>query len=80
MTIETLRSFFLVCFLINWVFLIFWFVMFAFKRGWIYKMHSRWFKISEDQFDAIHYTGMAIYKLAFIIFNLVPYVALAIVG
>jgi hypothetical protein len=30
--------------------------------------------------DAIHYAGMAIYKIGIILFNLVPYVALLIVA
>ena len=33
-----------------------------------------------EQFDTIHYTVMAIYKMGIILFNLVPDVALLIVG
>ena len=32
------------------------------------------------QFDAIHYAGMTVFKLGIILFNLVPYIALRIVG
>jgi hypothetical protein len=33
-----------------------------------------------EQFDAIHYAAMAIYKIGIILFNLVPYAALIIVA
>jgi hypothetical protein len=39
-------------------------------------MHTRWFKLSVETFDAIHYVGMATYKLGIILLNLVPLLAL----
>ena len=39
-------------------------------------MHGRWFKLSAETFDAIHYSGMAVYKIGILLFNLVPLVAL----
>ena len=36
--------------------------------------------MSAEQFDAIHYAGMAMYKIGILLVNLVPYVALRIVG
>jgi hypothetical protein len=39
-------------------------------------MHTRWFKLSVETFDAIHYAGMATYKLGIILLNLVPLLAL----
>ena len=49
-----------------------------FLRDWIHRIHGRWFKLSAEKFDAIHYTGIMIYKLAIFMFNLVPYLALLI--
>jgi hypothetical protein len=46
----------------------------------MYRMHSRWFRISEERFDAIHYAGMAAYKIGILLFNLAPLVALLICG
>jgi hypothetical protein len=43
-------------------------------------LHGRWFHLSSDQFDALHYAGMAIFKIGIILFNLVPFVVLWIVG
>jgi hypothetical protein len=41
---------------------------------------GRWFHLSVEQIDALHYTGMALYKIGILLFNLVPYIALRIVG
>jgi hypothetical protein len=46
----------------------------------MYRLHGRWFRLSAEQFDALHYAGMAIYKLGIFLFCLVPYLALLIVG
>ena len=43
-------------------------------------MHTRWFKLSVEDFDKIHYIGMAVFKLMILVFNLGPYLALRIVG
>ena len=80
MTLEIVRNALGWCTLINMAFLLIWLIMFIVGRDWIDRMHSRWFRISEERFDAIHYAGMAIFKTAIFLFNLVPYLALRIVG
>jgi hypothetical protein len=42
----------------------------------MFRIHSRWFKLSLETFDAIHYGGLAIYKIGIILLNLVPLIAL----
>ncbi len=79
MSIDVARDFFLWCAVINYAFLLVWFLLFAFARDWMQRVHSRWFRLSPDQFDTIHYAAMAAYKLGIILFNLVPFVALYIV-
>ncbi|MEN6360479.1 MAG: DUF6868 family protein, partial [Smithella sp.] len=44
----------------------------------MYKMHGRWFRLSAETFDAIHYKGMAICKIGIILFNLAPLAALCL--
>ena len=46
----------------------------------MYRLHGRWFQLSVQQFDALHYAGMAMFKIGILLFNLVPYIALRIVG
>ena len=79
MTVDIVRDALLWCFIINMGLLLLWFVMFMFAHDWIYRVHGRWFKLSVEQFDSIHYAGMAFYKTAIFVFNLVPYIALCIV-
>ncbi len=40
------------------------------------RLHGQWFKLSDQQFDAIHYGGMAVYKIGILLLNLTPYIAL----
>jgi len=80
MSIEMLRDFLLWSAVINYGLLLWWFLVFIFAHDWMHRFHGRWFSLPVEQFDAIHYTGMAIYKIGIILLNLVPYVALLIVA
>ncbi len=80
MTIEMLRNWLGVCGLINIAMLMLWFVMMILAHDWIYKMHTKWFKMSVERFDAIHYGGMGLFKLCIFVFNIVPWLALLIVA
>lgn len=75
-----LRDLLLWCLALNYGVLLTWFAAFCFGHSWLFKLHGRWFKLSEERFDAIHYVGMAIYKIGILLFNLVPLVALWILG
>ena len=80
MTIEVTRAFFLWCSVINYGVLLVWLVVFVFAHDWIQHIHGRWFRLSREQFDALHYAGMSIFKIGIILFNLVPFVVLSILG
>ena len=80
MTIEIIRDVIAWCAVINIGLLIWWYLFFTLAHDWTYRFHSKWFKITVETFDAIHYGGMALFKLGILIFNLVPYFALRIVG
>lgn len=80
MSLEILRAFLGWCTLINLGLLLWWWLWLVFGRDWVYGMHGRWFKLSEERFDAIHYGAIAFFKLCVIVFNLVPYLALRIIG
>ena len=72
---------FLLCSLaINYAILLTWFVVFVAARNWLRALHGRWFRLSDDSFDAIHYGGMAVYKIGIFLFNLVPLLALYFAG
>ncbi|MCP4252777.1 MAG: hypothetical protein GY775_05110 [Candidatus Scalindua sp.] len=80
MTIDLVREALLWCFIINIGILLWWFLFFTLAHDWVYRFHGRWFKLSVEKFDTIHYTGMAFYKICIFVFNIVPYFALCIVG
>lgn len=80
MNIEFLRSVLLWCSVINYGILIIWFVVFIAAHDFIYRLHGKWFRLSKEQFDAINYGGMAIYKIGVLLLNVVPLIALWIVG
>ena len=80
MELETIRAFFAWCSVINMGLLLWWALFLLLAHDWTYRLHSKWFKISVEQFDAIHYAGIAIFKLGVFMFNLVPYFALRIIG
>lgn len=79
MNIELLHDFLLWCTVINFGILLIWFLLFAYAHGWVYRLHCRWFNLKLETFDAIHYAGMAAYKLGILLFNLVPFIVLCIV-
>jgi hypothetical protein len=80
MSIEVTRNFLLWCTVINYGILLVWFLFFVFAHDWIQRIHGRWFRLPGDQFDALHYAGMTIFKVGIILFNLVPFVVLCIVS
>ena len=80
MTLEEIRAALGWCTLINWAMLLWWWLMLWLARDFVFRMHSKWFKLSKESFDAMHYAGMGLFKVAIVLFNLVPYLALRIVG
>lgn len=80
MRIEDMRTMLLWCTLINYGILLVWFLLFALARDGMQRLHARWFRLSGEQFDALHYAGMAIYKIGVLLFNLVPFIVLNVIG
>jgi hypothetical protein len=80
MNIEVIRQFFLWCTVINYAVLLVWFLLFVFAHDWMRRLHGRWFRMADEQFDALHYWGMSIYKIGILLLNLVPFLVLAIIG
>ncbi len=76
MTAHELKEVLLWCTGINYGILLVWFGTFALAHDWMYLMHTRWFQLPVETFDAIHYAGVSIYKIGIILLNLVPLVAL----
>ena len=79
MTIDMVREALLWCFVINTGLLLWWFLFFTLAHDLVYRLHGKWFRLPVDKFDAIHYAGIAFFKILIFVFNVVPYLALLIV-
>jgi hypothetical protein len=79
MNVETLRAALLWCTVINYAMLVLWGALVLLAPGFV-QWHGRWFRLSAEQFYAVNYGGMLLYKLGILLFNLVPYIALQIVA
>ncbi|HSD50738.1 MAG TPA: hypothetical protein VLG48_04965 [Candidatus Methylomirabilis sp.] len=76
MTTNEIERVLLWCVGINYGVMLVWFGIFVYAHDWMYRLHARWFKLSVETFDALHYAGLSLYKIGVILLNLVPLVAL----
>jgi hypothetical protein len=76
MTVEVLQSVLGWCAVFNMGLLLYWFLFLAL----VYRIHSKWYRISEESFNSIHYAGIAFFKITIFVFNIIPYFALRIVA
>ncbi len=79
MTVEIIRGVLAWSAVINYALLILWFLIFSLAHDWLHRLHGKWFTISGEHFDAIHYLSMAFFKLCIFLFYLTPYLVLRIV-
>lgn len=80
MPLQELKPFLLYCTLINYAILLVWFAAFSLAHDFVYRLHTRWFELPVEKFDALHYGGMAVYKIGVLLFNLVPLLALCMLS
>ena len=80
MDIQTLTTFFMWCTILNVALLLFSSLMCICAADWAYRIHSKLFSISRETFNVVIYSFIALYKLLVIVFILIPYIALLIVG
>ena len=80
MDIAVIRTFFMWCTILNGGLLILSFGICACAGSWVHQVHSRWFPLSKEAFNVAIYAGIGLMKMVVIMFNLVPYLALLIIG
>jgi hypothetical protein len=80
MSVAIARSVLLWCTVINFGILAFWGLLMLTPHGWMHRLIARWYLISPDQFDTLNLAGILLYKILILLFNLVPLIALVIVG
>ena len=80
MNLELLRGTLAWSAVLNLGILLWWFAFMTLAHDWVCRWHSRFIKVSVEQFNAIHYAGMTFYKLCLFTFFIVPYLALRIMS
>ncbi|RQW83453.1 MAG: hypothetical protein EHM62_02055 [Methylococcus sp.] len=79
-TLESLRTLLLWNLAVNTALLCLWFAGFAWAHDALYRWHTRWFRLSPETFDALHYAGMALFKIGIFLLNLAPLLGLYLMG
>jgi hypothetical protein len=72
---DAIKALLLYSLAFNYAMLLLWFAVFSLGHDWLYRFHSRWFKLSVETFDVLHYAGMSVYKIGIIMLNIAPLVA-----
>ena len=78
MDIVILTTFFMWCTIINIAIMALWMVFLMFAPDFTYRLQSWFFPIPRETYDVIVYSFLAIFKIVFIVFVFVPYMALLI--
>jgi len=80
MDIQTLTSFFMWCTIINVGFLIFLALIYLLAPNLAYRLQSRFIPISRETFDIVFYSFIGFFKVVVLVFFVVPWIALLIIG
>lgn len=80
MDLPTLTTFFMWCAIFNGAILVFWTMFCLFAPDLVYRTQSKWFPIPRETFNVVIYSFIGLFKIVFIVFSLVPYLALLMVG
>jgi hypothetical protein len=80
MDIQTLTTFFMWCTIINGGILILWTAFSVLAPDLVYRTQSKWFPIPRETFNVVFYGFLGLFKIFLLVFNVVPYVALLIIG
>lgn len=80
MTAQMLQTFFMWCSIINIGLLLISFVIIVTAKDRAYKLHSRWFNLSKENFDLVLYCFLGFYKVLVFVFCIIPWIVLSIIG
>jgi hypothetical protein len=78
--VDALKAFLLCSLGLAYALLMVCFVVFLMFHDALHRLHARWFRLPAETFDAIHYGGMAAFKLGALLLFAIPWLALVCVG
>jgi len=80
MDIEMLTRFFMWCTVMNVLLLILWTLAFMLVPDLVYRTQYRWFPIPREVFNVVMYSFLGLFKIVFLVFNVIPYFSLLILA
>ena len=80
MDLQMLTRFFMGCTIMNGALMIFWAAMFLLAPDLVYRTQRIWFPIPRETFNVVIYSFLGLFKILFLVFNVVPLVALLMLG
>ena len=80
MDIHTLTRFFMWCTILDGLLLFLWSSVSMLAPDLVYRTQHKWFPIPRETFTVVFYSFLGLFKIFFLVFNLVPYMALSIVA
>ena len=80
MDFQNIKTFFMWCTVINGGLLIISVITGIVGLDFVYSIHGRLFQISRETFNMAYYFFIGLYKIVWLVFNSVPYIALLIIG
>ncbi len=76
MSIEFWITFLAWCSVVNITLLMLWFLAILLLNDFIFAVQQRFFGLSREAFNAVHYGGIGMFKMGLWLFNLTPYLVL----
>ena len=80
MELETLTEFFKWCSVINLGIYIVWVLFMLWAPDFIYRVQTKWIRVSREAFNVAMYAFMGSFKIVLIVFCIVPYISLLIIS
>jgi hypothetical protein len=80
MNLQLLTDFFMWCTIINGCLLLLWTGLLLAAPELIYRTKKRWFPGSKETLLMAIYCFLGLFKMLYIMFNVVPFIALLIIG
>ena len=78
MDIQRVKTFFKWCTIINGAMLVLSILVCTAGQDWVYTIHSKMFHVPRETLGVAIYLFLGLFKIVWIVFNLVPYLVLVI--
>ena len=80
MNVETLTEFFMWCTIISGGVYLVWVVTYLLMPHFVYRLQTRWIPVPRETYNIIMYSLIGAFKIILIVFVVIPYVSLLIIG